>query len=322
MFGDAPAKREPSEAESAAPVTLYFETLDVFPAMPGGGNSLAVVHGADALTGAQLQRVAAEFPSNTAFILPPDDQANTAKLRVFTHEAELPEADANASIGVASVLEWRGPAFGREVGECVLLEQPGGVVPVTLLEEGSWQLDAPAFQVLAMGEGVSVAEAAACLGLATTDLCPPGPRVAFVGGAGYTLIEVRSQEVLGQCVPAAVAIATTPTGKVLAWTRVVEGDDLAEVGVQMRIRVFTANGGREEAASGAGFCCLLGLLATCEGGGGADSYLASITRWIVAQGVEMGRPSILLGECEQAGRVPRAIRVAGQSVPVMSGEMR
>ena len=107
-----------------------------------------------------------------------------------------------------------------------------------------------------------------------------------------------------------------------------------ESSVDLRCRMFNARG-IEDAATGAANCCLMGLLATLgegEGGGGSDGG-GKFTRRI-AQGVEMGRPSMLLGECEceraaagggggqqRNGRWPRVLRVAGRCVGMMSGTM-
>ena len=55
---------------------------------------------------------------------------------------------------------------------------------------------------------------------------------------------------------------------------------------------------------------------------GADPDAPSTFSRRIAQGVEMGRPSLLLGECDQAGQWPRRIAIAGRCVPMMSGVLR
>ena len=72
---------------------LDFHTLDVFTDRRFGGNPLAVVLAADALSDAAMQAIAREFNlSETAFVLKPADAANTAALRIFTPARELPFA--------------------------------------------------------------------------------------------------------------------------------------------------------------------------------------------------------------------------------------
>ena len=64
---------------------LRFHTLDVFTQNRFGGNPLAVVHDADGLDTAAMQRIAAEFNlSETVFLLKPERDAHSAKARIFT----------------------------------------------------------------------------------------------------------------------------------------------------------------------------------------------------------------------------------------------
>ena len=65
--------------------------------------------------------------------------------------------------------------------------------------------------------------------------------------------------------------------------------------------MFNARG-VEDPATGAANCCLLGLLATLGAAEAVpppdrDGPSTFVRR--IAQGVEMGRPSLLLGSCEQ-----------------------
>jgi trans-2,3-dihydro-3-hydroxyanthranilate isomerase len=58
-----------------------FHTLDVFTNRRFGGNPLAVVLDADALTTEQMQTVTREFNlSETIFVMKPENPANTARL--------------------------------------------------------------------------------------------------------------------------------------------------------------------------------------------------------------------------------------------------
>ena len=60
-----------------------FITLDVFTDRPFGGNPLAVVPDGRGLDGTAMQRIAAEFNlSETVFLMPPEDPANDAALRL------------------------------------------------------------------------------------------------------------------------------------------------------------------------------------------------------------------------------------------------
>ena len=72
---------------------LAFRTLDVFTERRFGGNPLAVFPDASGLSAAEMQALASEFNlSETTFVLPPSDPANTARVRIFTPRHELPFA--------------------------------------------------------------------------------------------------------------------------------------------------------------------------------------------------------------------------------------
>src|ERR1044071_4018534 len=83
---------------------LDFVTVDVFTDRRFGGNPLAVLSDARGLTAGQMQSIAAEFNlAETTFVLPPQDPAHTAEVRIFTPRAELPFA-GHPNVGTAFVL--------------------------------------------------------------------------------------------------------------------------------------------------------------------------------------------------------------------------
>ncbi|MDP1962063.1 MAG: PhzF family phenazine biosynthesis isomerase, partial [Reyranella sp.] len=70
-----------------------FVTVDVFTDRQFGGNPLAVVLDAQGLSTERMQAIAAEFNlAETTFVLPPQDPAHTARVRIFTPKAEMPFA--------------------------------------------------------------------------------------------------------------------------------------------------------------------------------------------------------------------------------------
>src|SRR4029078_2561700 len=81
-----------------------FHTADVFTDHLHGGNPLAVVPDARGLSDTQMQAIARECNcSETVFVLPPEDKANTRRVRIFTPGSELPFA-GHPTIGCAHVL--------------------------------------------------------------------------------------------------------------------------------------------------------------------------------------------------------------------------
>ena len=81
-----------------------YITVDVFTDRAFGGNPLAVVLDAGGLSTAQMQSIATEFNySETTFVLPPQDSANDAQVRIFTVRSEIPFA-GHPNVGTAFVL--------------------------------------------------------------------------------------------------------------------------------------------------------------------------------------------------------------------------
>jgi trans-2,3-dihydro-3-hydroxyanthranilate isomerase len=114
---------------------LPFHIYDVFTATPFTGNPLAIVEGADGLSVAQMQTMARQFNlSETIFVQTPDDPAHTAKVRIFTPNAEIPFA-GHPTVGCAIHLS-------GGTADHVTLEEVAGLVPVNITE-GEAEFTAP-----------------------------------------------------------------------------------------------------------------------------------------------------------------------------------
>ena len=114
-----------------------YVTTDVFAERPFAGNPLAVVLDAEGLSTAQMQAVANEFGySETTFVLPARDAANTAHVRIFTPGTELPFA-GHPNVGTAFVLASLAGAGGRPIDgpASYVFEEGAGLVPVTTIVE-------------------------------------------------------------------------------------------------------------------------------------------------------------------------------------------
>src|SRR3954464_1912995 len=145
-----------------------FETVDVFTDTRFGGNPLAVFLDGSGLSDAEMQSLAAEMNlSETTFVLPPDDPANDARVRIFNRTAEMPFA-GHPNVGTAFVLARAGKGGGRGFR----FEEPAGLVEVRLLRDDETvtgaELDAP--QPLSLLGEVPAAHIAACLGLETGEV--------------------------------------------------------------------------------------------------------------------------------------------------------
>jgi trans-2,3-dihydro-3-hydroxyanthranilate isomerase len=292
-----------------------FVTVDVFTDRRFGGNPLAVLPNAAGLTAAQMQAIAGEFNlSETTFVLPPKDAAHTAAVRIFTPKFEMPFA-GHPNVGTAFVLASRGAVHGRAVGDRVVFEEIAGLVPLDLLTDGGRlvgaRLTAP--QPLSRGEEIPVDVVAAACSIAPSDIETRHHRPCVAGcGTAFIFAEVKTRQALA---------AAQPRGDLFARHFPVDGAtgihlylrDGAE-GFDIRARMFAPlHGVPEDAATGSANVALAGLLASLR----PETDLSLQLR--IAQGVEMGRPSLLDASAEKrAGRVVET-RIGGTCVSVMTG---
>src|SRR5450432_1294557 len=106
--------------------TYPFVTVDVFTDRRFGGNPLAVFPDARGLSDAEMQALAGELNlSETTFVLPPDDPAHTARVRIFNRTAEMPFA-GHPNVGTAYVLA----GAGRDRDGVLQFEELAGLVEV------------------------------------------------------------------------------------------------------------------------------------------------------------------------------------------------
>lgn len=296
------------------PARRRYFTVDVFTERAFGGNPLAVVLDAEGLTTAQMAAIAREFNySETTFVLPPADPAHTARVRIFTPAGEIPFA-GHPNVGTAFVL-------AREAGYAaagwVLFEEIAGLVPVEILRDGDViagaRLTAP--QPLSLGPALPAGVVAACGGLDAADVTfeRHPPRSASTGNP-FAIAEVTGLDALRRARPHAdafAALAAHQLESVLFYARTPGGTTDVEV------RMFAPpHGVPEDPATGSAATALVGLLASL--GSPADGTFALR----IAQGAELGRPSLLLADAAVSGGRPTRIRVGGACVMMMAGELR
>jgi len=138
-----------------------FTQVDVFTDQPLRGNPLAVVHGADGLSDAQMQAFAQWTNlSETSFLLQPSDPAADYRVRIFTPGGELPFA-GHPTLG--SCHAWLG-AGGQPRARGMVVQQCGvGLVRIRLNGEQA-AFAAPPLQMEAV-DGSTLDDVLAALGL-------------------------------------------------------------------------------------------------------------------------------------------------------------
>ena len=302
------------------PAYSYF-TADVFTSEPFGGNQLAVFPDARGIPEHRLLDVTREFNySETTFVFPPNDAANTRRVRIFTPGGEVPFA-GHPTVGTAHVLAATGeiPLAGETTR--IVFEELIGPVPVTIRARDG----VPTFAQLSVAKlpelgppAPARSTLAAVLGLAEEDLLDGdwAPQ-SFSCGLRYLYVPLRDA--------GAVARARV---KLDEWERALADTAAPE------LFVFAAGGERrgtdyharmfapglsvpEDPATGSACAALAGYLAPRDSRRAAGGTF----RWTIEQGFEIGRPSVLELEADVAGGAVTAVRVGGASVMVCRGSM-
>jgi trans-2,3-dihydro-3-hydroxyanthranilate isomerase len=258
-----------------------------------------------------MQALAAEMNlSETTFVLPPSDPANTARVRIFNRTAEMAFA-GHPSIGTAYILS----RLGLAQAELIRLEVPAGIVPVQLeLRDGhavGGRLTAP--KPLELGQHYDAEELARCVGLHGSDIETGLHRPTLASMGNPYVIACVGDAALGKAVPDLMRFREFRASHPELGSRF-SLFMYAGRGTELRARRFAPLAGTwEDPATGSANAPLAGLLLSCTGGDRAE--------YVVRQGVEMGRPSLLRLTAERSGEAITAT-VAGDCVPVLSGIAR
>jgi trans-2,3-dihydro-3-hydroxyanthranilate isomerase len=296
-----------------------YLTADVFTDRPFGGNPLAVFPDALGIPEERMQQVARELNlSETVFVLPPVDPKHTRKVRIFAPASELPFA-GHPTVGTAFVLAAIGEVALDGPETHIVFEEGVGPVPVMIRAEGG----KPVFSQLTAAKlpevgpaPPSIPDLAEMISLEPADLLDGTDAPEAVScGVPFLYIPLRNRD--------AVRRARLALDR---WEALLGGTWATEVyvfardpelpGSHVRSRMFAPRMGiTEDPATGA---------ATASFGG----YLASraperdgTLRWVIEQGFEMGRPSILHLEADKRDGRITAVRVGGSSVLMSEGEM-
>ena len=282
---------------------FVYHTTDVFTGRRFSGNPLAVFPDARGLDTATMQALAAELNySETTFVLPPDDPAHTARVRIFNRTAEMPFA-GHPNVGTACVLA----RLGLARGPVLLFEEIAGLVEVRLTGADAAEIDAP--QPLQVKGELPVDAIAACLSLVPAQISTRDHKpIEATVGIDFVFAAVE---------PEALAQANPDLG---AFRRLADSSGLtdrlsiflyARDGADIRARMFAPLSGTwEDPATGSANATLAALLLSLS----QDESLS----YRAVQGVEMGRRSELW---LRAWRTADGVRasVGGQCVPVFTG---
>jgi len=299
-------------------VPYQFYTADVFTDTQFGGNQLAVLPDARGLTTEQMAAIAREFNySESTFVFPPEDPKHTRRVRIFTPGGEVPFA-GHPTVGTAHVLAAIGELTLTGAETRIVLEENVGPVPVVIrARDGKPEFAQFSVAMLprVSKSPVSRETLASMLSLDTNDLLDGDYAPQGVScGLPFLLVPLRDRK----------AVARSRL-RLEPWEQSLKGKE------HEMVMVFAADGERpgsdmharmygpsvnviEDPATGSACACLAGYLA-------ARAPRDGTLRWVVEQGFEMGRPSIIHIEADKANGNITAVRVGGNTVLVAKGEL-
>jgi trans-2,3-dihydro-3-hydroxyanthranilate isomerase len=294
-----------------------FYTLDVFTDRAFGGNPLAVFPDAAKIPDSALQSIALELNlSETVFAYPPTDPKHTRRVRIFTPVLEIPFA-GHPTVGCAFALAALGeiPLAGEAR---IVLEE--GVGPVPVLVRGEFKK--PEFAQLSVAKLPETGppppgrtHLAEMLSLDPSDILGgmTAPQ-AISCGFPFLMVPLRDLDSVRR---ARVrmdqwdsALKSYWAPDVLVFARDAERDGV------IRARVFVPGQGIiEDPATGSAVAALGGYL------GARESAASGTFKYVIEQGFEIKRPSILELEVDKLQGEVTAVRVGGAAVMVSEGMM-
>jgi trans-2,3-dihydro-3-hydroxyanthranilate isomerase len=299
-------------------VPYQFYTADVFTDTVFGGNQLAVLPDARGLTTEQMLAITREFNySESTFVFPPDDAKHTRRVRIVTPGGEIPFA-GHPTVGTAHGLAAIGEISLAGAETRIVLEENVGPVPVLVRAQGG----KPEFAQLSVAMLPQVSE-------------PPLSRAQLADVLSLDVADVLDGEYAPQTVSCGLPFLLVPLRdrkavarsrlRLDSWERSLQGTpsemvmvfaaDAERAGSDMRARMYSPSVAiAEDPATGSACACLAGYLA-------ARTPRDGTLRWVVEQGFEMGRPSIIEIEADKTAGAITAVRVGGRTVIVTKGEL-
>jgi trans-2,3-dihydro-3-hydroxyanthranilate isomerase len=290
-----------------------FYQVDVFTGTPFGGNPLAVFVDAKGLDEGYMQKIAREMNlSETAFVAPSSDREADFEVRIFTPSKELPFA-GHPVIGTAHVL--------REIGEVssdqkiIHLKLLIGTIPVYVEEDELLFMGHPQAKFLQIVTSVDLV--AESLGLPSSAIDLRWPCQIVSTGIPALFVPIKTLVSMQQIKinSAKLLEIFTPLGTDMIY---VFTTGTLDSGSTLHSRLFAPFIGVPEDP------------ATGSASGAVGAYLAkycviekeTFDSIKIEQGYEMKRPASIYVQVKQEGTIIKSIRVGGESVTIIQGQLK
>jgi trans-2,3-dihydro-3-hydroxyanthranilate isomerase len=291
----------------------HYHLADVFTTTRFGGNQLAVFPDAKEIDPRFMQSIARELNlSETVFVLPPQNDRNDFRLRIFTPATELPIA-GHPTVGTAFVLAKANIADLHAKGGRLVFEEGVGPIEVTVEPSGLITMKQPLPQFGRRWDDVEpIAE---MLSLDVAAIAETGLPVQPVScGVPFLFVPLRSledarriqfrREIWNN------VLKDTEAPQVFAFTLETESEIAA---VHSRMFAPALNIPEDPAtgsASGPLGCYLLHHNVLTD---------QDILEFVSEQGIEMGRPSFINVAVRRSQGEITDVKVGGQAVYVGEG---
>lgn len=298
-----------------------YSILDVFTDKALAGNPLAVVLDSDGLSDEQMLKIAKEFNlSETVFVCAPSNPAHNASVRIFTPTVELPFA-GHPTVGTAVLLGLEKCAQVKKDMDCmVVLEEKIGLVrcAVKIAPDGGGEA---VFELPKLSEPVAMSlgskdEIAAALGLHIEDVGFENhvPTV-YSAGVPFAMVPLKNLAAVRRARPV-MSGWSTAFGSHVHNDAFVYSRETVKHTSSFHSRMFAPGMGiPEDPATGSAVAAFSGVIQKF------DRPVKGSSSYIIEQGFEMGRPSIIHLELDVVGEAIKAARIGGKAVRIAAGEL-
>ncbi|MGZ4812205.1 MAG: PhzF family phenazine biosynthesis protein [Terriglobales bacterium] len=293
----------------ATPRRFQYVQLDVFTSRPLEGNALAVFTDARGLSDREMQALARETNlCETTFVLPRDaatERERGHRVRIFTVQEELPFA-GHPTLGTATVLH------GASGASVVELDLNVGKIAVSFTD-GS---EGAAFGEMRqrdpeLGLRHSREDVARVTGLKIDEIADDVPIQTVSTGLAFTIVPVRtlaSMRALHPDLKAASQYLEGSQGKFFYFV----SRETEDKSARLHARMIFYNG--DDPATGSAAGCTAAWMV-------AHGVVKPEERALIEQGIETRRPSRIFVRAGRDGDRIVNVRVGGNSVEVIRGEM-
>ena len=285
-----------------------FKQVDVFTALPFGGNPVAVVLDAESLQPAEMQHIAAWTNlSETAFVLPTETPGASYRVRIFTPKQELAFA-GHPSVGTAhAVLE---AGFARATEGRMVQECGAGLLGIEVEGDGPMRriyVETPEARIEEPDLTMTVALAQA---LGVTLNAEPAPRAIAVG-PNWAVVDLERAEVVRGLKPdmAKLKSLSQDFGVIGAAVFGRTGRDDCVIAVRC---IAPVDNIAEDPVTGSGNACIAAYLRV------TGQIPPEGAQYAASQGRELGRDGVVHVRVGADG----GTRIGGRSVTCIDGTVR